>query len=39
LAFALGEIGYWQGAFYKALREGVVYTPAQYPQDWEVVTV
>lgn len=40
-AFSKGEIGYWpaDGLYYKAKRESVVYTPAQYPQDWEVVTV
>lgn len=38
-AFALGELGYWKadGKTYKSLIEANVYTPATYPQGWEVV--
>lgn len=38
-AFALGELGYWKadGKVYKSLIDANVYTPAAYPQGWEVV--
>ena len=38
-AFALGELGYWKadGKTYKSLIEANVYTPAAYPQGWEVI--
>ena len=38
-AFALGELGYFKadGKTYKSLIEANVYTPATYPQGWEVV--
>jgi len=41
LAFAEGEIGYWppDGKHYRAVRNGVVHTPATYPDDWEEVEV
>ncbi len=38
LAFALGELGWWDDAKYKSLIEGNVYTPEQYPAGWELVT-
>lgn len=40
LAFSKGEVGYWPAdqKFYKAKRDGVVHTPAQYMADWEEVT-
>lgn len=38
-AFALGELGYFKadGKTYKSLIDANVYTPATYPQGWEVV--
>lgn len=38
-AFALGELGFWKadGKTYKSLIEANVYTPATYPQGWEVI--
>ena len=38
-AFALGELGYWKadGKVYKSLIDANVYTPAAYPQGWEVI--
>lgn len=40
LAFSKGEVGYWPAdqKFYKAKRDGVVHTSAQYMADWEEVT-
>ena len=37
-AFALGELGYWKadGKTYKSLIAANVYTPAAYPQGWEL---
>lgn len=39
LQFAENEIGYWpvDEKFYRAKRDGVVYTPLQYAADWEEV--
>lgn len=37
LAFALDEIGWWDGKLYKSLLDANVYTPEQYPAGWEVV--
>ena len=34
-AFALNELGWWDGAIYKSLIAANVYTPEQYPQGWE----
>lgn len=38
LAFALNECGWWtDGCLYKSLLAANTYTPAQYPQGWEMV--
>ena len=34
-AFALDELGWWQGKVYKSLLAANVYTPEQYPDGWE----
>lgn len=34
-AFALDELGWWDGAIYKSLIAANVYTPAAYPAGWE----
>ena len=34
-AFALGELGWWDGKVYKSLLAANVYTPEQYPAGWE----
>ena len=36
-AFFRGETGWWEGALYRSVTEGNVYTPAQYPDNWEKV--
>lgn len=36
-AFALNECGWWNGVLYKSTFASNVYTPAQYPADWELV--
>lgn len=36
-AFALNEIGWWEGKLYKSLLASNVYTPAAYPRGWELV--
>lgn len=37
-AFALNECGWWtDGCLYKSLLAANTYTPAQYPQGWEMV--
>lgn len=38
-AFSEGELGYWRadGKIYRAKAGGTVWTPAQYPDAWEVV--
>ena len=35
-AFALDELGWWDGKVYKSLLAANVYTPEQYPAGWEV---
>ena len=35
-AFALDELGWWDGAIYKSLIAANVYTPDAYPQRWEL---
>ena len=35
-AFALNELGWWDGAIYKSLIAANVYTPEQYPDGWEL---
>ena len=35
-AFALDELGWWNGAIYKSLIAANVYTPDAYPQGWEL---
>ena len=35
-AFALDELGWWDGAIYKSKIPANVYTPAQYPDGWEL---
>ena len=35
-AFALDELGWWNGAIYKSLIAANVYTPEQYPNGWEI---
>ena len=39
--FARQQVGYWSptDSLYRAKRNGVVHTPAQFPGDWEVVQV
>ena len=34
-AFALDELGWWNGAIYKSKIPANVYTPEQYPDGWE----
>ena len=34
-AFALDELGWWDGAIYKSLIAANVYTPEAYPAGWE----
>lgn len=38
-AFSEGELGYWRadGKIYRAKANGTVWTPAQYPDAWEVM--
>lgn len=36
-AFAKDECGWWDGVLYRSLIDANVYTPAVYPQGWEVV--
>ena len=36
-AFALGECGWWDGVLYRSKVAANVYTPAQYPDNWERV--
>ena len=35
-AFALDELGWWDGAIYKSKIPANVYTPEQYPDGWEL---
>lgn len=37
-AFHLDELGWWGPLLYRSTAETNVYTPAQYPQNWELVT-
>ena len=36
-AFALGECGWWDGVLYRSKVAANGYTPAQYPDNWEMV--
>ena len=36
-AFALEECGWWEGVLYRSRVAANVYTPAQYPDNWERV--
>lgn len=36
-AFALEECGWWQGVLYRSRVAANVYTPEQYPDNWERV--
>lgn len=36
-AFAKDECGWWNGILYRSLIAANVYTPAVYPQGWEIV--
>ena len=36
-AFADGEYGWWNNVLYKSLTDNNVYTPEQYPDNWEKV--
>ena len=35
-AFALDELGWWNGVIYKSLIAANVYTPDAYPQGWKL---
>ena len=37
LAFSKGEYGWWGDALYRSKVDGNVYTPAVYPDNWEMV--
>lgn len=37
-AFALDEQGWWEGRVYRSLMDGNVWTPAQQPEQWELVS-
>lgn len=37
LAFAKDELGYWGESIYKSVVDNNVYTPAEYPANWELV--
>ena len=34
-AFAKEECGWWEGTLYRSRVDANVYTPAQYPENWE----
>lgn len=36
--FSEGELGWWGDVLYRSRVNGNVYTPEQYPPNWEVVT-
>ena len=36
LAFSEGEIGWWGDKLYRSKVNDNVYTPAQYPDNWEL---
>lgn len=38
LAFTKGEYGWWGDILYRSKVDSNVYTPAQYPNNWEEVT-
>lgn len=38
LAFANGELGYWGDSIYKSKLDSNVWTPAQYPDGWELAS-
>lgn len=38
LAFTKGEYGWWGDILYRSKVDSNVYTPAQYPDNWEEVT-
>ena len=35
-AFALNELGWWGNIVYRSKKDNNVYTPEQYPSDWEI---
>lgn len=35
-AFSEGELGWWDGIIYRSTVDNNVYTPAAYPNNWEV---
>lgn len=37
LAFAEGELGWWGDVLYRSTANGNAYTPAVYPDNWELV--
>ena len=37
LAFSKGEKGWWYGELYESTADNNVYTPAQYPENWDLV--
>lgn len=37
LAFAKDELGWWGNDLYKSLVDNNVYTPEEYPANWEIV--
>lgn len=39
LAFGLGECGWWGETLYRSKLAANVYTPAQYPDGWEIVNL
>lgn len=36
-AFSKGECGWWEGVLYRSKADGNVYSPAVYPDNWELV--
>ena len=38
-AFALDELGWWDGALYRSTISANVYTPAAYPAGWELADI
>lgn len=39
LAFRENELGWWGDTLYRSLRDNNVYTPSEYPNWWEAVSV
>lgn len=37
MAFAKDELGWWGNDLYKSLVDSNVYTPEEYPDNWEIV--